>query len=173
MQTSLETPLEQSLKTAQKLFKKILFDHSLKAVTLARESGVTERQISYFKNSKGSLACESWIQLVRSLPKEAKAEYVNSIFFEDKLTVFYRSFADFLREWQVRENVDQSEFERMLQQRTPISPNRLREILSGELPNDNELGLLGMIIYKPDKSIYTFKELREIRNHSHETHRNH
>lgn len=77
-----------------------------------------------------------------------------------------QTFADFLREWQSRENVSQEEFELALQQRTPMTGGRLKEILGGVLPDDNELGLLGTIVRKPDQSIYLFEELQHIRDHS-------
>lgn len=156
-------PKEWAISRATTELNRLMHSHEISVTWLSDQSGVSKSQISNFKNGKlNRLAGENLVALIRALPPVARWEYIESVFLKemDEPTGFHA----FLKEWQSRESVSDYEFIVALQQRTPMSSESIRSILSGRRPDDTELGFLGTVIRQPNGEVYTYEELLKIRS---------
>lgn len=61
-------------------FRETLYLYRLSGAELARKSGLTDAQISAFKNNRKELRTGSFSSLVNALPEDARQHFVQSAF---------------------------------------------------------------------------------------------
>lgn len=65
---------------ASEALRRTIFEYRLEGKALAAESGLSQRQISQFKNGHTDLLSSSLIRLVEAMPQDARSYFVENAF---------------------------------------------------------------------------------------------
>lgn len=160
---------------------KTLSTFGIKAADLAATSGINPEEISRYRNKRKDMNSLNLYRLVSALPPPARFYWSSlmamhpdlpesispkaaEIAGQYTLKKQVSPFTGFLWKWLSDNETNPQEFQILAQERSGIDPTITQEILAGRIPTETELGLLGAVLVKPDQSLYTFTELKRIRD---------
>lgn len=151
----------------------------IKASELAQTAQVSEQALSRYRNKRQNMNDDTLYRLFECLPRDAQWHFMMLTMFIPKegeaspslseTAVVYNvfeqgAFSKFILHWLARNELSLELFKEQMHLLFDVSPQRTEEILNGATPTDDELGHLGAILRKPDGSVYTFSQLRDIRS---------